>query len=160
MISGVISEEDFLEAQRVHRRPYVRRNVLIMIALVVVGAVVAMSTDFLLPGIVLFGAGAGGLIGEFLVTTMLWPRRHRRIYRQQLSLHSRHEYTWDEEGVSASSENGHAKRPWAQYVRIREVERMFLLYHSDVMFEMLPKEWFTSSQQIEDFRRHAARAVG
>jgi hypothetical protein len=34
---------------------------------------------------------------------------------------------------------------------------MFLLYHSDVMFEIFPKSWFLSPEQVESFRQLASR---
>jgi hypothetical protein len=53
---------------------------------------------------------------------------------------------------------GQASRPWLDYVKSKEDNQVFLLYHSDVMFEIIPKSWFRSSEQVEAFRRLSSRA--
>ena len=156
MISGTLSEDDYLAAQRLHRRAYVRRQSLVLAALLPIGLIVAWAGYFL-PGAALLGAGVGGFIGELFCSRFSIPRRHRRIYRQQVSLRSPYTYSWDSECLSVVSETGQARRPWSDYVRSKENDEVFLLYHSDTMFEVIPKVWFQGREQAEAFRRLASQ---
>lgn len=157
MISGTLSENDYLAAQRLHRKEYVRRQSLILAALVLIGLIAAWA-GYLLAGAALFGAGAGGFIGELFCAKVLMPRKHLRIFRQQVSLRSAYTYSWDSECISVVSEAGQAKRPWRNYIKSKESDDVFLLYHSDAMFEVIPKVWFHSLEQAEEFRRMALGA--
>lgn len=156
MISGAISANDFLSAQRLHRQPMVRRQLIVLAALVLIGLLIVWAGYFF-SGIIIFGAGIGGLIGELVLSRFLLPRRHLRIYHQQASLRSHYTYSWDTESISVVSDTGQAKRLWSDYVKRRENDQMFLLYHSDVMFEIFPKSWFLSLEQVEAFRELASQ---
>lgn len=151
MISGTLSQDDYLAAQRLHRKAYLRRQLVILVASAVVGLIVACTGHFLV-GIVLVGAGAGGLIGEWVLSKFSLPRRHVRIFHQQASLRSNFTYSWDSECICVVAESGQAKRLWRDYVKSKEDDRVFLLYHSDVMFEIFPKAWFSCREQVEEFR--------
>ena len=157
MISGAISADEFLAAQRLHLRHVVRRQLTILAIFVIVGLLIVWAGYFS-PGIILFGVGAGGFIGQFILSKYSWPRRQLRIYNQQASLRSNFVYSWDTEHISVVADTGQAKRHWIDYVKSRENNQVFLLYHSDVMFEIIPKSWFHSSEQVETFRRLSLRA--
>lgn len=159
MISGKISVDDFLAAQRLHRRPVMRRLFIVLAVMFVLG-VLMMTMGYFMLGAIFVGAGAGGFIGELFVSRFSRARKLRRIYRQQASFRASYTYSWDEESLKAESETGQGRRLWTDYIRIREDERMFLLYHSDVMFEMLPKSWFRDQDQVDAFRRLAEQGVG
>lgn len=156
MISGTISAGEFLAAQRLHLQPMVRRQLLVLAILVVVG-LLTIGVGYFFPGIVIFGAGAGGFIGHFVLHKWSLPRRHLRLFNQQVSLRDRFTYSWDAEHVSVVTDSGQAKRPWVIYVKSKDNDQVFLLYHSDIMFEVIPKPWFHSLEQIEAFRRLVSR---
>lgn len=156
MISGTLSKADYLDAQRLHRKAFVRRQSLILAAFAVVGLIIVWAGYFL-PGAILVGAGVGGAIGELVSSKLLLPRRHARIFHQQASLRAHFTYSWDDECIYVVAETGQAKRPWRDYVKSKESDQVFLLYHSDVMFEMLPKAWFQSPEQVDAFRRLASQ---
>lgn len=67
-------------------------------------------------------------------------------------------YTWDSDFIAAQGVSGQSRRAWKNYAKFKENEEMFLLYHADNMFEMLPKRWFISDAQIAEFRGCASRA--
>ena len=151
-VSGVISEQEFLAAHRLHRRRTVNRQLLLHGSLVVVGLVVAF-TMHVVAGLVLAGAGVGGLAGEWALSRFFLPRRHKKTYRQQVTLHQKVTCSWDGDGLRANAESGHAMRRWSDYVRALEDKQVFILYQSDVLFEIFPKSWFVEEEHIDSFRR-------
>jgi hypothetical protein len=86
------------------------------------------------------------------------PWKVRRIHRQQKDLAFPFTYTWDSEFLKAQSVGGQSKRKWTNYVRCKENENLFLLYHADNLFEMFPKSWFQDQAQLIEFRSLANRA--
>jgi len=156
MITGAISSKDYLDALRVHRRKVVKQQLLVLGALAAIGVVVAATVNQFI-GIILTGAGTGGLIGEFLLSTLALPRRARKIYNQQAALRVNYTYSWDKDGVSVTSANANARRPWSDYIKTLESDDLILLYHSDVVFEIFPKSWFANKEQVDEFRSLATR---
>jgi hypothetical protein len=159
MISGTLTQEHHLHALRLHRRKTVKVLVGVLLACAVIG-VVALATDHLFSGLILVCGGVGGAISAFAQSRLTLPRQVAKIHRQQASLHAHYTYSWDEEWLSVASEHVQAKRRWSDYAKVRENEEVLLLYHSDVMFEVLPKAWFNGQAQMDEFRRLASRAAG
>lgn len=112
MISGAISSQHYLAALRLHRQKAVKRQLLVLAALAVAGAIIAAS-GYRLIGLTFVGAGVGGLIGEFIQSRFFLPRKAERIYNQQAALRATYTYSWDKRGVSVWSETAQAKRPWS-----------------------------------------------
>ena len=156
MISGAISSQQYLDALRLHRQRPVRRQLLVLISLALAGVIVAVVAHRLL-GLILVGAGVGGLIGEFIQSRFILPRKAEKIYNQQAALRATYTYSWDKEWLSVWSETVQAKRLWSDYIRTLENEQLLLLYHSDIMFEIFPKSWFVSQEQATAFHVLASR---
>ncbi|HEX7634417.1 MAG TPA: YcxB family protein [Noviherbaspirillum sp.] len=110
-------------------------------------------------GVIALFAGAGAFIGEYLVAYVYLPRKVQKLHTQQKDLAGQFTYSWDAQHIEAQSNTGSARRPWNHYAKVKEDEHVFLLYHSDNMFEMLPKSWFPSSEAINEFRKLALRAA-
>lgn len=121
----------------------------------------------------LFGGSADKLDGLFqtvigLMILLLFvlnrfvviPRRVRRIFRQQKNLQRPLEFGWDRETVWSSSEIGNTKRPWSDFTKWRELKGLFLLYHSDVMFQMIPKRSFPNPDAVDEFRQLLLEKLG
>lgn len=157
MITGKVSIEDFIAAQRLHVRPTLRRQRVVLAVLAVIGLIVALA-GYVFIGIVIVGAGAGGLIGQFVDIRFLFPRRLTRLYNQQAALRSDFHYSWDAEHISSESSSGSSKRPWVDYVKSKENEQLFLLYQADNLFEVIPKSWFRDPELVTSFRQLASRA--
>lgn len=150
MIRGTISFEDFRAAQHSHARVARRLMRDVAVASTVAG-VILLVLEYYLAGAVLVG---GALIG-MQAGRKVGERMLARSFAQHAALRSPLEYWWDEVGIGARNAMGQSQRPWASYVRVREDERAFLLYQTDELFEMVPKAWFTSPEQLEQFRRFA-----
>lgn len=159
MISGTLTQKQHLLALRMHRRKSVTLQVAILLGSAAIG-VATFAMGFVYPGSVLIGAGVGGMIGAFVQSRLTLPRNVAKIHRQQASLRAHNTYSWDKEWLSVSTEHGQARRRWSDYIKLRESAELFLLYHSDVMFEIFPKVWFNEQEQMDEFRRFASQAVG
>lgn len=160
MISGIIRLDDYLAAQRLHQRRPLRRALALMAVLLLVGMPLAAfgSGDGVpLIGFVLIGAGGGGLIGLALQYGWILPRKLRRLHAQQAALRHAITYAWDENGLEVTWSGGQARRPWADFIRYRENPQVLLLYHNDMLFDVVPTSWFADAAQREAFRRLASR---
>lgn len=158
MISVTISLEDHLAAQRLHARHDAKRLLVFLAVLLLIGAgLLHLSGASEIIGPVLIGGGGGGLLG--LVALHVWglPRRIKRLHAQQASLRHTYTYAWDENGLEITWTDGHLRRPWSDYMRIRENDRVLLLYHNDRLFELFCPHWFADRAQFEAFRQLALR---
>lgn len=124
MITATISLEDHLAAQRLRARHWSKRVIVFLAVLLLVGVVVLQLSDASeIIGPVLIGSGGGGLIGLALLHVWGLPRRIKRLHAQQASLRHTYTYAWDENGLEITWADGHLRRPWSDYMRIRENER-------------------------------------
>ena len=64
-------------------------------------------------------------------------------------------YNWDAETVSVQSSRGTGQRRWNDLRKVKENDRLVLLYTTDVLFEVVPKGWFSNAAQLDQFRAYA-----
>lgn len=98
------------------------------------------------------GAGAGAAIGQLVTLYLILPRKVRRLHSQQSDPAFPFAYSWDADAVYAEGKSGNLQRPWKNYHKWKENDHIILLYHSDNLFEMLPKRWFNDAEQRDEFR--------
>ena len=158
MVTGSISVSDYIQAQRLHRKSIAKWSNISAAVITACGVVMLMAGSKQFGVIALF-AGAGAFIGEYVVANLYLPRKVAKLHAQQKDLAGQFTYSWDDKHIQAQSNTGSSKRPWSHYAKVREDAHVFLLYHSDNMFEMLPKSWFPSSEAINEFRTLAFRAA-
>ncbi len=157
---------DLQAAQRLHMRAAsLRTLVYFAVFIAVVGAYFSWSAPRHTPTDMFAAFVTVGLVGTaFLAALNLlsrWivlPIRARRIFQQQKNLQRPYRVSWDAEGVQTSSANGNSKIPWMEFLKWRESAQLFLLYRSDVLFQMYPKRCFTPAQ-VDDFRSLAKRNI-
>ncbi|MCC4589344.1 YcxB family protein [Xanthomonas melonis] len=160
MITATISLEDHLAAQRLHARQYSNRLIVFLAVLLLIGAgLLKLSGANEIAGPVLIGGGGGGLIGLALLHVWGLPRRIKRLHAQHAALRHTYTYAWDENALEVTWADGHFRRPWTDYIRVRENDRVLLLYHNDRLFELFCPHWFADRAQYEAFRQLALRAV-
>lgn len=159
MISGIISADDHLAAQRLHTRHQLRRVLSVMAAMLLVGLVLLflLGTETRVFGVLLIAAVGGGLIGLGVTRAWILPRKVRRLHAQQATLRHVVTYAWDETDIQVSWSGGQSRRPWSDFVRFRENAQVLLLYHNDMLFEVVPVAWFADAAQRDEFRRLASR---
>ncbi len=157
---------DLEAAQRLHIRVASLRTLLYLVVfVVVVGAYFSWtlpqpSTSGLLVNLAIVTVvGIAILVGLTLISRWLGlPMRARRIFQQQKNLQRPYQLSWDSEAVQTASANGNSKMPWTEFLKWRESKQIFLLYRSDVLFQMYPKRYFTA-EQIDEFRSLAKRNI-
>ncbi|UXA68203.1 YcxB family protein [Xanthomonas prunicola] len=158
MITAAISLEDHLAAQRLHARHSSNRLIVFLAVLLLIGAgLLKLSGAREVIGPVLIGGGGGGVIGLALSHVWGLPRRIKRLHAQQASLRHIYTYAWDENGLEVTWADGHFRRPWSDYIRVRENDRVLLLHHNDRLFELFCPHWFADKAQYEAFRQLALR---
>ena len=158
MITGRISVNDYLSAQRLHRSSIAKWSNVATGAMAICGLLMLLAGVNQMGLIVLLG-GVGGLVGEYFVANVQLPRRVARLHAQQKDLAEQFTYSWDNQYIEAQSQTGSARRPWTHYAKVKEDKHMFLLYHSDNIFEMLPKSWFPNLATLDEFRKLALRSA-
>lgn len=147
-----VSAQDVVSAQRLHATPKPLLSASLLI-LATGGIVVAYAESLLSPGGA-FGAVLGmfgWLAVQFLV---IIPYLSRRIYLQQKSLHIEHQFEWDDQFVYFHSQDTEGKMRWSDFTKFKENRNMLLLYHSDSLYNMMPKRCFSSHETFEDFKSH------
>ncbi|WP_420009240.1 YcxB family protein [Xanthomonas sacchari] len=163
-ISGNITLQDYLIAQRLHQRRAVRRVLLAMAALLLSGltlfAFARHGSGMAMLGVVLAAAGGGGLIGQTIQSAWTMPRKVRRLYAQQAALRHRLTLRWDAAGLEITWADGRVQRPWGDYVRYRENPQVLMLYQNDILFDLVPTSWFADAAQRDAFRQLVAAQVG
>ncbi len=160
MISATISLEDHLAAQRLHARQTAKLLIVILVVLLLIGAgLLQLIGAGEIIGPMLIGAGGGGLIG--LAVLHLWglPRKIKRLHAQQAALRHTYTFAWDETGLEITWADGRLRRPWSDYIRYRENERVLLLYHNDRLFELFAPHWFADQAHYDAFRRVAVQGI-
>lgn len=132
-----IREEDYMAANMLHGG---RSLAAIMVLGLILGGM----------GVLLYVTSKGQnsqtmLLGFALVAIpclqrfVLLPRRLKNIYRQQKDLQRPFAFDWTEAGYTLESDHGNSRVPWSDVVRWREGEQVFIIYRSDVLFNLVPK---------------------
>jgi hypothetical protein len=151
MVTGQVSETEYVMAHELHRRPIVTVLNNIWICLIAIGAVVFAMVSHKW-GVVTIGGAIGGFIGEFAQARFMIRAKLRRLY-QQTKGRTDVTYSWDDEKVRVQSVHGFAERAWGDIHKARENDEVMLLYFNDSLFEVLAKRWFDASQ-LTAFRSH------
>lgn len=145
-----VSERDYVLAHFVHMRPRPALKAvgwLLVILYVGAGALTAWRTRASGP----WNAELWMILapGVYLTIRLLViePWRLRRLYRQHARPGGSFRLTAHPDRAEVSSVNGHVSIPWTDFRKWKEGKTVFLLYHTDVLFHILPKSAFDSSQQ-------------
>lgn len=159
MITGIVSADDYVEAYRLHRRSVASAMTWIMGGAILFGIALTIFGKSFLGVIIVFG-GIGGLIGEKIHAGLYLPNRARKHYSQFKGIDTPITYRWDSGRLSVQSERGGGDRDWETIHKLNENDRLFLLCLTDVLFEIIPKAWFISQEQMSEFRRYVRKSEG
>jgi len=152
-IIGTYTAKDLVSPAWVHMRP--RRSLMMLGCLVALLALFALWLSFsgpsaetqgwekwLLPGAILYLALSFGL----------WmPHRLRRAYRQRKDLHRRCSFAISHTGLHFETDGIAGTKPWSDYLKWKVGETVILLYMSDNMYQAIPKHFFASESEFEEF---------
>lgn len=153
---------DYLEAQLLHMKPTGYRKVALYFVWVALGcSVVAaiflaitedFSLDYIWPFLLI-------MVLLPLYRFVLLPNRVKKLYFQQKTLQVPVEVEITETALNTTSEFGYATHPWKDFTKWKENKELFLLYQSDLLFNMLPKRIFSDPQQMDTLRSYLEQNV-
>ncbi|MGH8731180.1 MAG: YcxB family protein [Burkholderiales bacterium] len=69
------------------------------------------------------------------------------------------ELSWSDAGFTARDSNGQYTTPWSDFIKSKEDGRLFLLYYSDLLFHLVPKQAFPSENSLSEFRSRVQKNV-
>lgn len=79
------------------------------------------------------------------------PRKIRKSYRQRKDLQKPCFYTPTDTSLRAETEGAAAVKPWTDYLKWKAGKSVFLLYMSDDMYQIVPKHFFASDDDLVKF---------
>jgi hypothetical protein len=156
MITATLTVDDYISAHRLHYQRLRRIVHIVGTVLLIVGAILAFTSVKWAP-IVIFGS-IFGLLGQWWEDRYGIPTKVRKLYHQFKGLSEPLTFHWDAEKIEGQNADGHARRKWRDYVRLKENDEVILLYITDQLWHVYPKRWFTDLGQLEEFRRYASTA--
>jgi hypothetical protein len=158
-LKGQLQWTDYLNSQLLHMQPsWGRRIMYYGVYLFLVFALVSalylfavgqldIQLSYILPFLILVAIYP-------LYRYVILPNRIKKIFTQQKELHSPFEIEFTDAGMIMSNEFGNSIRPWRNFNKWKENKELIMLYHSDVMYSILPKRLFTDPQQIETIKSY------
>jgi hypothetical protein len=145
-IEGTFTAEDYLHALKLGRHGTLFSNNIARVLLYILLGILLLSTGYLgwateswspIISVAFFMGVVVAMISLFFVIYI--PNRAKKIFDQQKELHLPFKMRFGEDGLHFENSIGQATRPWEMFVKWKEDKNILMLYHSDVMFSMLPK---------------------
>ena len=143
-------------------RPFaIRMAVFIAIIIVVAIAITWSAADFRAT---LFAiAFIGGVFFTWLaaclgLSFLLIPRRSRRLFEQQRTLHREFDVEWTDDHLVYRSDTSTTTIAWPDYYRWLEGRGIFLFYLNEQLYHFVPKRALTA-EQLTDPRNIASASV-
>ena len=153
-LRGRIVVGDLMAAQWVHVRP---RRSSAALGVVLLGLiVVVMASSFLEHRQWLMDPVTWILLGSVAYLAFMafvwFPRKIRRSYSQRKDFQHEISMMASSTGLEMRTEQGYNLKPWSDYLNWKEGRSVFLLYLSDNLFQMVPKRFFATHEDIDAFR--------
>lgn len=95
------------------------------------------------------------VVGALVAVYVPWTAR--RAYRRGKLIRDPADVEWNERSLTIRTTALQSSIPWEDYVKWKENDRLFLLYFSDTLFQVLPKRIFGSRREQDTFRDHLSR---
>jgi hypothetical protein len=158
-LKGQLQWTDYLNSQLLHMQP----NWVVRIMLYGVYSVLVFA---FVSGLYFFAVGQLDTQLSYILPLFFFiafyplyryvflPNRVKKIFTQQKELNSPFEIEFTDDAMIASNEFGNSTRPWKNFTKWKENNELIMVYHSDVMYSILPKRIFTDSQQIETVKSY------
>ena len=157
-----LQADDVVAAQQLHGQPPRWR---MLAGIAVIGGALCVLFGWRpfndAPGPLSSAWGPIALLGLVLllnpVRFVLIPWMARRLYSEQKSLRVASELEWNRHGLTHRSPAASGTLAWEDYLKWKEDDRLFLLYQSSHLFQIIPKRVFASPAEEQDFRRYLPR---
>lgn len=156
-----LSEDDIVAAQRLYSSSFLtRRQTLIRLGLIWLATTVfiasmVLGTDEWASGnrlLISLAIVAGSSVPIWVVLGFMFvqgPRSARKVYRQQETLRMPIAYSWDDTGLTFTSEFGENRIEWDELHHAVEDEHVILLFEGPRLYRMLPKRVLSAEQLAE-----------
>lgn len=124
-----------------------------------------LSGDFY-PITIILGIIGMTLIGAIIITLLLvllgyalTPYHARKAYRQHEAIRAPASVPWDDEKIVISNDYGNSNLPWRSYIGWLDGRDNVLLYQSDRLFNILPKDSFDEALRAQAMAHLRAAGV-
>lgn len=141
--------KDYLNAIRLHKRP--RPGLIIVgsvLAVVSVPAYVCLVVNIFKKDVTFLSTLPLSLSFACLLSWffLYLPHKASKVYWQQPSLRAPFTIEVVAEGLNYTSDVANADLTWDYFPKWKENKHLFLLYHSDDLYQIIPKRIFKDSQ--------------
>lgn len=156
-IRASLTTQDYIKAQYVHLRP---RPLIKWCGVSLIGlALWVCFVQLFFPPHGRITWRSFVMIGLLaLLVILFWvvlPRTAKTIFGQQKSLQVVREIEITPEGCTSSSAFGVVTMKWKDFHKYKVGRDLILVYHSDPLFQMFPKRWFSADEytQFQEYLR-------
>ncbi len=163
-IAGQLTADDYVAANRLHmqKRGWKRLAWILVWSFLALGALASGLIAIQDPrtGLPTFSILVVVALLNVFVRMVYLPRRARRVFSQQRNLHATFECRVTEAGLDSTNANTTTHLPWTYIIRWKEGPALFVLYQSDLVFNLVPKRLFAHAADVDAFRALVRRHVG
>ncbi|GAA6142104.1 YcxB family protein [Hydrogenophaga sp. 5NK40-0174] len=145
-----ISEEDYVQAMRLHARLTPLRVVGTVACLLIIAVIAVMAPASVQP--VFWGAFIGTVLMIVLGRWVLIPWQARRAYRKYKAIHDEFSLGFVPEGMQVASVDASGLVPWEKMLKWREGEAFILIYMMPRLFHIVPKSVASQGLDVAGFR--------
>jgi len=161
---GQLTADDYVAANKLHMRKRGWKRIGWIVFWVLLGVGALLSADIaiqdpsagLLPLLLILFIAAT----QLFVRLLYLPRRIRNVYGQQRNLQLPFESVCTDSGIESSNANTTSRVPWDHLIRWKESNTLFVLYQSDLLFNIVPKRCFAQPEQADAFRDLLTERLG
>jgi len=154
-VKGQLQWTDYRGAQLLHAQPIRWVRIVMMAFLVFWGGAFLFGLYFSATGGLPFALMVPAIVLVALFVFyrfVLMPRQIQQAFSQQEELAAPFEMEITDAGLTLTNEFGQTIRPWEKFIKWRENRDLFLLYHADVLYTILPKRLFSNPEEIDTIR--------
>jgi len=154
-IKGQLQWTDYRQAQLLHSRPTGWVTIVMNVFLAFWVGTFLLGLFFSATGRLAFALMVPGiaLVALFVFYRfVLMPRQIQQSFSQQEELAAPFELEITEAGLNLTNEFGQTNRPWENFTQWKENKELFLLYHADVLYTILPKRLLSNPEEIDTIR--------
>jgi YcxB-like protein len=160
-ITGTYTVKDIEAAARVHVR--LRRSFANMGLLLITLALFVLGFAFFSSRPIESGWAVWVLVAALLYIVLFLsvgiPFNARRMYKQRKDLQRECTFSVSEAGLHFSTEGMAGTKPWTDYLSWKEGKGTILIYMADNLYQMIPKRFFTSDTDLQEFRQYLSQRV-
>ncbi len=133
-----ITEKEYVKANKLFTKPSKKIFYFYIISLVIL-IVLFLLSDTLKYKIIIIGAIAGGLIGNFIARHMYAPWQTKKQYKTYLAAQEPITINYSDKGLVFKGKIGESTIEWNRINKWRENTNFLLLYQAPSVYHIIPK---------------------